>query len=63
MQDLPDAPWIREAERFGVPSEPDPICPICNEEAEEFFVDQYGEILGCEHCVRKVDAYTYRINE
>ena len=43
MQDLPDAPWIREAEMFGPPpydDGPDPVCPICGEECETIYTDK-----------------------
>ena len=63
MNDLPDAPWIREAEQFGVPEGPVPTCPCCGEECDNYFTDGSGDIIGCENCVRKVDAYDYHINE
>lgn len=29
-----------------------PICPVCGEECNDFFVSEYGqEIVGCEHCI------------
>lgn len=62
MQDLPDAPWIREAERFGGPEPPAMICPMCGEETDYYYLDTNGDIIGCEYCVRKVDADTYRVN-
>ena len=38
MQDLPDAPWIRDAELNGYPS-PDPVCcPVCGDEANSFYL-------------------------
>lgn len=55
MQDLPDAPWIRDAELNGYPS-PDPVCcPVCGDEANSFYL-QDGIVIGCEHCVTEVDA-------
>lgn len=62
MMDLPDAPWIRDAERFG-DQEPTVItCPMCGEEAEYIYLDQSGDIIGCEYCVRQMDADTYKLN-
>lgn len=55
MQDLPDAPWIRDAELNGYP-EPDPVhCPICGDEADTFYL-QDGIVIGCNHCVEETDA-------
>ena len=62
MEQIPDAPWIRDAEINGVPETPAPICPICGEEAEEFYLDYGGDVVGCDHCVRVKDAYQYQIN-
>ena len=67
MQDLPDAPWIREAETYGMPPyDPEPKCPICYSECETLF-RQYngttrtkGDVLGCEHCVTTENAWDYR---
>ena len=55
MDQLPDAPHIREAELNGYP-EPDPVkCPVCGDEAETFYL-QDGIVIGCEHCVVETDA-------
>lgn len=55
MQD----PMITNIERWGYP-EPrqDPICPCCNDECGQFFLIS-REIIGCEHCIDTVDAYSY----
>ena len=55
MQDLPDAPWIRDAELNGYPELAPVRCPICGEEAETFYL-QDGIVIGCEHCVETADA-------
>ena len=58
MQNLPDAPWIRDAEINGVPDSPEIRCPYCGKEAESFFKDKKtGEIIGCNECIEMVDAY------
>jgi len=34
-------------------------CPVCGEELgclEDVFVDGSGEVVGCEHCLKKVEA-------
>ena len=61
--DLPDAPWIRDAEINGMPEEPLPVCPCCGEETEDYYIDLAGDIIGCENCVRRRDDYEYRINQ
>lgn len=35
-------------------------CPICGEEdVSTYFLDDEGEILGCENCIRQMDAERY----
>ena len=63
MMDLPDAPWIREAEMYGPPGVAEEInycCPVCGEEQpEDFCFNNYGEIIGCNCCCRFRNAYEY----
>lgn len=50
-----DHPTIRAMERTGQPDGKEvryPKCPICGAYPEEFFVDKYGDIAGCERCLR-----------
>lgn len=53
---LPDAPWIVEAETWGMP-EPEPVyCPNCGAEDPEGFIFTRGpfpEIVGCTECMRE----------
>jgi len=56
MNDLPDAPWIRDAELNGVDAPDDYHCPVCGEDNPEWFYIQDGELLGCEFCVEQVSA-------
>lgn len=62
--DIPDAPWIRDAEINGMP-EAEEIhysCPICGaDEPEDFCFDRDGDICGCSECTRYKDAYAYVI--
>jgi len=52
---IPDAPWIREAERDGMPSPPLIICPLCGAECETVYVN--GDmVVGCNHCVKTIDS-------
>lgn len=62
MPDFPDAPWIREAETFGVDAVPDVYCPVCNEENPEYFyTDQSGvDVVGCSCCLRRYDPWEWQ---
>ena len=69
MEQIPDAPWIREAENRGMPpydDEPAPKCPICCRECETLFRaydgkhKTKGDVLGCEHCVTTENAWDYQ---
>lgn len=57
MIDIPDAPWIRDAERYGVPEEERPCCPICGSDESDYFYVVDGEVVGCEACVSKIEVY------
>ena len=46
---LPDAPYIREAEKFGM-EEPEMRCPICGAVCEEVFSFPDGRPNGCNVC-------------
>ena len=60
MEQLPDAPWIRDAELNGYPAD-DPVkCPVCGEETDTLYEANNGEIFGCDHCVRMRDAYEWQ---
>lgn len=51
---IPDAPWIREAELNGVPpyDDPDRSCPVCGRErCETIYTDMHGEVVGCDECL------------
>lgn len=61
MRDLPDAPWIRETERNGAPDYEDYHCPVCGIENPEWFYFDGDEVIGCECCIKRVDAYQYII--
>ena len=51
MEQIPDAPWIRDAELNGYPSDPPVECPCCGEECNTIYADQYGNVFACEHTV------------
>ena len=53
-----DHPVIAAIERTGYPRPyRQPVCPVCGEACETLFVSQFGDTLGCEHCVMKIDAW------
>ena len=39
-----------------------PKCPVCGEECETLYRDS-NDIVGCEHCIKTVDAYEYMEEE
>lgn len=46
------------------PPEPDyPVCPECGAECEDIFYSKHGDIIGCECCVKKVDAWEWKAEE
>lgn len=62
-RDLPDAPDIQRAERFGLkpgelPFEPEEEvnCPVCGAACETVYRTADGEIAGCNVCLEPVDA-------
>ena len=52
-------PEIANAIRTGYPhGEPNyPHCPVCEAEADTFYKNHYGDIVGCEECLCRVDAW------
>ena len=47
----------KECEGCGL-CEPEPSkCPICGAECETVYKDYYGDIIGCNECVKEVDAW------
>lgn len=56
---IPDAPWIRQAENDGADAAPDVYCPICNAENPECFYVSDGQVSGCSECTESVDPYEW----
>lgn len=59
MLQIPDAPWIRQAELNGVDEGPVIRCPCCWEEAESFVIDEDHTVLGCDRCTRRIDPWDW----
>lgn len=61
MKEL-EHPGISNAVRYGHP-EPEPSwphCPICGNECETIFWSKFGEVVGCDECLEKQDAWDYK---
>ena len=66
MYDIPEHPVIANLLRTGYPDgkEPEEIkCPICGEEAEQFYEKKSGDIVGCEYCLTPRYYYEYEAEE
>lgn len=56
----PENPIVRNMERTGYPDGKEPVyprCPVCGAECEEIYKDINFEIVGCDVCIRKADAW------
>ena len=63
MIDLPDAPWIRDAEINGMPEAETIYCPVCGaEDPEDYFLDEYDQVIGCDCCIKRKDAYDWTMD-
>lgn len=60
LSNIPDHPDIRRClcSGYARPKPDMPRCPECGEEVNEFYKNRHGEIIGCEECVRLVDAWS-----
>ena len=59
-RDLPDHPIIQNMERTGYPNGKEPVCPrcpVCDKECEEIYKDADFMIIGCDVCIRIIDAW------
>ncbi|MEG2286071.1 MAG: hypothetical protein RSB90_10955 [Eubacterium sp.] len=57
MINIQDYPITRNLEQTGWPDakEPQyPDCPMCGSQAEEFYKNKEGEIIGCSDCVEQL---------
>lgn len=65
MPQIPDAPWIRDAEMYGYPENevPDPVCPCCGYQEPEQIYLMDGDAIGCDHCIKFVDAWDWAAEE
>lgn len=35
------------------------LCPVCGKECSMYFINDYMGIVGCENCVRRINARVY----
>ena len=56
---IPDADYIRNAERNGMPHRNAVRCPVCGVECDTIYTDINKEPFGCESCVKERDAYEW----
>lgn len=46
------------------PPEPEyPECPVCGSECEDIYYSTDGDIVGCDDCIKKVDANEWAAEE
>lgn len=62
MFDLPDAPWIRDAEINGMPEPEEFECPVCGATNPDSFYVDGATIIGCSECVACKDAYEWYLD-
>lgn len=60
MELMRNHPIIENMERTGYPDGKEPTyprCPICGEECETIYKSKDYEIVGCDCCIRTIDAW------
>ena len=57
MIEIPDAPWIREAETYGMPDyDWTPVCPLCGtRDVREAYYTPDGVLVACDACRDQLD--------
>ena len=58
--ETPDHPIVQNLERTGYPDGKEPvfpICPVCGEECDTMYKDRYGAYVGCDACMKTVNAW------
>lgn len=63
MEQIPDAPWIREAEMYGYPDDEPVHCPVCGEDCSTIYSDKYGNVFACDQCLCSTDAWEWAEDE
>jgi hypothetical protein len=62
MEQIADAPWIREAEQYGMPPYEDPPeCPICgSSRCHTIYKDRYDNVFACDQCLQEQDVWEWQ---
>lgn len=47
----------KECDGCGLCEPEPPTCPICGKECDTVYKDYYGDIIGCNECVKEVDVW------
>lgn len=58
--EVPEDPIIKNYEIYGNAEgveEKAPKCPICDKDAEKFYKDFWGEVVGCDNCIKEFDSW------
>lgn len=66
MSELRDHPVIENLCRTGYPDGKEPrypVCPHCKADAEMFYKNRTGEIVGCEICLMPMAYWEIEIEE
>lgn len=46
---------------YPTPPEPQyPTCPVCGEECETIYMDWIGSAVGCDVCIKEMDAWEFQ---
>lgn len=61
MGNTQEHPIIRKMEITGYPYGDDhiPVCPICGEECEIYYISKINEFLGCDNCISEENAWEW----
>ena len=63
MRDAFGRPCFRETWLDG-PPEPKPVyCPVCEDECSEVYFNANGDVVGCDNCISRQDAYEWAAEE
>jgi uncharacterized protein with PIN domain len=60
MELIPDDPIVSSLLSTGSPPwvrQKAPICPICGAECEDIYRDAFSQIVGCDECLDRKDAW------
>jgi formylmethanofuran dehydrogenase subunit B len=59
MNQIPDAPWIRDAEQNGWETGEEIECPVCGKACDTIYFDAFGSEIGCENCITTQDSWDW----